>query len=168
MPPPPPSPKAKTQRTAAKGDEPSRQTPVFFARASPSSVIHTALNLPQNQKTTPAPPQRPCHPWRPARLQLHRRRPWAHGEPPPSPADSDWLLTQNSGFGLQGGRATDGRTDGRTKPNSPPNPPGSSNRTPQQRSRFPFICGFKNTKTKNRAWLSLLRHESPCLLYAGG
>ena len=78
------------------------------------------------------------------------------------------VLDTGLGFWAHDGRRTDGRTtDGRNR--APPRPLFFEQETATELgSRFPFICGFKNTKTKNRAWLSLLRHESPCLLYAGG
>ena len=54
-------------------------------------------------------------------------------QPPPSSADSDWFLTQNSGF------AGHGRTDDDDETGLPPlNPPGSSNRKPQPEIGFQF------------------------------
>ena len=61
---------------------------------------------------------------------------------------------KNSGFGLQDGRTTDGRT----KLGSPPNPPWffEQETATELGSRFPFICGFKQSK------LELQNHLKIC------
>ena len=60
----------------------------------------------------------------------------ADAQPPPSSADSDWFLTQNSGFG--------DTTDGRRRRSPPlPRPLFFEQETATELgSRFPFFCGF--------------------------
>ena len=61
----------------------------------------------------------------------------ADSQPPPSSADSAWFLTQNSGFA----RHDDGETG------LPPKPPWffEQENATELGSRFPFICGFKDS-----------------------
>ena len=87
-------------------------------------------------------------------------------QPPPSSADSAWLLTHNSGFGLQDGR-TDGRTDGRNRPPLP-NPPSSSNRKPQRNSDLDFrLFAVSKTRPLGYQGAMVLKRNGRCTWMVG-